>query len=207
MVSQITLAILGLASTAVATYSPLQLRNLHNLRQEHVVVEVRQVSSAEPEIPTITQSPECFSALAPLGSDLPSVPLELLSYMESFAATADVSNPTILCEATQVPQSLSSLYSSYDQAASSWLSKHSSDLQVAVTKCGGSDAQVSEAVASISAFIGDGCGASSSGASSSAASAGSAGSTTASQGLAARPTGMVAGAMAAAGALGVAVLL
>ncbi|KAF3066527.1 hypothetical protein GL218_09039 [Daldinia childiae] len=191
MVSQVTLAILGLASTAVATYSPLQLRNLHNLRQEHVVVEVRQVSSEEPELPTITQSPECASALEPLGSDVPDVPPELLSYMESFAATADTSNPTILCEATQVPQSLSSQYSSYDQAASSWLSKHSSDLQAAATKCGGSDAQVSEAVASISAFLGDTCGA----------------STTASPGLAARPTGMVAGAMAAAGALGVAILL
>ncbi|KAI2776175.1 hypothetical protein F4815DRAFT_364298 [Daldinia loculata] len=205
MVSQVTLAILGLASTAVATYSPLQLRNLHNLRQEHVVVEVRQATSDEPELPTITQSPECVSALAPLGSDVPDVPPELLSYMESFAATADTSNPTILCEATQVPQSLSSQYSSYDQAASSWLSKHSSDLQAAATKCGGSDAQVSQAVASISAFLGDGCGASSS--AGSAGSAGSVGSTTASPGLAARPTGLVAGAMAAAGALGVAVLL
>ncbi|KAI0135015.1 hypothetical protein F4814DRAFT_6820 [Daldinia grandis] len=199
MVSQITLAFLGLASTAVATYNPLQLRNLHNLRQEHVVVEVRQATSGEPELPTITQSPECVSALEPLGSDVPDVPAELLSYMASFAATADTSNPTILCEATQVPQSLSSQYSSYDQAASSWLSKHSSDLEAAATKCGGGDAQVSEAIASISAFLGDSCGASSG--------AGNAGPTTASPGLAARPTGMVAGAMAAAGALGVAVLL
>ncbi|KAI0854173.1 hypothetical protein F5Y00DRAFT_256671 [Daldinia vernicosa] len=203
MVSQLTLAFLGLASTAAATYSPLQLRNLHNLRQERIVVEVRQATSEGPELPTITQSPECISALAPLGSDVPDVPSELLSYMESFAATADTSNPTVLCEATQVPQSLSSQYSSYDQAASSWLSKHSSDLQVAATKCGDSDVQVSQAVASISAFLGEGCGA----AASSAGDASSAISTTVSPGLAARPTGMVAGAMAAAGALGVAVLL
>ncbi|KAI1801850.1 hypothetical protein F4811DRAFT_532599 [Daldinia bambusicola] len=200
MVSQATLAFLGLASTAAAAFSPLQLRNLNDLRYERVVVEVRQASS---ELPTITQSPECESALQPLGSDVPSVAPELLEYMESFMATADTNNPTVLCEATQVPQSLSSQYSSYDQAASSWLSKHSSDLEAAATKCNnGEDASVTEAIESIKQFLADDCGATGA-----TGSSGAAASSTVSPALAARPTGMVAGAFAAAGALGVAALL
>ncbi|KAI1466932.1 uncharacterized protein F4812DRAFT_433250 [Daldinia caldariorum] len=202
MVSQATLAFLGLASTAVATLSPLQLRNLNDLRYERVVVEVRQVSSSFSELPTATQNPECESALQPLGSDVPTVAPELLAYLESFVATADTNNPTILCEATKVPQSLSSQYSSYDQAASSWLSKHSSDLEVIATKCkNDEDASVTEAIESIKGFLADNCGATS------GAASGAAVSSTVSPALAARPTGMVAGAVAAAGALGVAVLL
>ncbi|KAI8958935.1 hypothetical protein F5Y11DRAFT_334619 [Daldinia sp. FL1419] len=205
MVSQVTLAFLGLASTVAATYSPNQLRNYHNLRQERHVVEVRQVESesGSAAIPTITQSPECISALAPLGSDVPDIDSDLLEYMASFAATADTANPTVLCGATSVPQSLSSQYSSYDKAASSWLSAHSKDLEAAATACSDSDPEVSQAVASISAFLGDSCGATTTG----AGKDGAAAETTASPGLAARPTGLVAGAMAAAGALGVAVLL
>ncbi|OTB14156.1 hypothetical protein K445DRAFT_319343 [Daldinia sp. EC12] len=198
MVSQVTLALLGLASTAAATFNPLQLKSLNGLRAERVVVEVRQVSSSQgtptfSELPTLTPNAECESALEPLGADVPTPAPALFDYMESFMSTADISDPTVLCDAaSQVPQSLSSQYSEFDQAASTWLSKHSSELEVAATKCSSDDASVNQAVESIKYFLNDGCGAA---------------STTATPGLAARPTGMVAGAVAAAGALGVAALL
>ncbi|KAI0833960.1 hypothetical protein F5Y06DRAFT_290164 [Hypoxylon sp. FL0890] len=187
-----TVAILGLASSALATYPPQALKNLRDLRVEHVVVEVRQAQSSD--TPTVTETGlagECLSSASALTTDAPTPAAALESYFEGFVATANLSNPSILCQLTQsVPQSLSADYSSFDQQASSWFSKHSSEINALTSKCvSGDAASVSQALSTLEAYLGNQC------------------SSTPSRGIAARPTGMVAGAVAAAGVLGVAAML
>ncbi|KAI0377995.1 hypothetical protein F5Y04DRAFT_262736 [Hypomontagnella monticulosa] len=221
MVSQVTLALLGLASTAVATYSPEGLKKLHNLRAEHVVVEVRQAQSSDDLLlPTSTAPLECTTSLVSIITDVPTPPANVESYLSQFGATADLTNPAVLCEVTKVPASISADYSSYDQAASSWFNKHSSEIDALASKCAGDEyvASVEQAMSALNIYIGNGCSgtlgapgatttsAGGSGDASGGAS-GNAQSTSPSTALAARPTGMVAGAVAAAGVLGAAVLL
>ncbi|KAI1409043.1 hypothetical protein F5Y13DRAFT_171049 [Hypoxylon sp. FL1857] len=187
-----TVAILGLASGALATYSPQALKQLRDLRQEHVVVEVRQAQSSGATVTETGLSGECTSSAFSLITAAPTPPPALESYFDSFLSTADLTNPSILCQASQdVPQSLSADFSSYDQQASSWLNAHTSQINDLASKCAGdSNAPVvSSAVSVLEAYISNGC------------------HGTGSPGLAARPTGMVAGAVAAAGMLGVAVML
>ncbi|KAI0148228.1 hypothetical protein F4776DRAFT_305735 [Hypoxylon sp. NC0597] len=192
-----TIAILGLASSALATYPPQALKHVRDLNKVqgrgHVVVEVRQAQSSGTDIITQTGvSGECTSSALAIISDAPTPSSALETYFESFVSTADLSNPSILCQVTQgIPQSLSAEYSSFDQQASSWFSKHSSEINDLATKCVDNEdaASVSQVVSALEAYLGNGC------------------SGTASPGLAARPTGMIAGAVAAAGVLGAAVML
>ncbi|KAI1134454.1 hypothetical protein F5Y05DRAFT_417095 [Hypoxylon sp. FL0543] len=192
-----TIAVLGLASSALATYPPQALKQLRDLRAEHVVVEVRQAQSSS--TPTITETGvagECMSSASAIITDAPTPASGLLSYFQTFASTADLSNPSLFCQVTQnVPQSLSANYSSFDQQASSWFSKHSSDIAGLASKCGDNEdaASVSQVVSALDVYVANGCSSSS--------------SSSVSHGLAARPTGMVAGAMAAAGVMGVAAVL
>ncbi|OTA97479.1 hypothetical protein M434DRAFT_391940 [Hypoxylon sp. CO27-5] len=191
-----TVAILGLASSALATYPPEALKRVRDLNngQGHVVVEVRQAQSSGTET-IITQTGvagECTSSALSIITDAPTPSSALEAYFESFVSTADLANPSILCQVTQsIPQSLSAEYSAFDQQASSWFSKHSSEINALATKCVDNEeaATVSQAVAALEAYIGNGC------------------SGTPSPGLAARPTGLIAGAVAAAGVLGAAVML
>ncbi|KAI1383598.1 uncharacterized protein F4822DRAFT_421102 [Hypoxylon trugodes] len=193
MLSQ-TVVALFLASTAAATYSPQALKGLRDLRQEHVIVEVRQVesdsssNSADATITDVAAATSCWASLEGLLTDAPTPASDLNSYFDEFMSTADTNNPSILCQATtSLPQSLSAEYSSFDQQASSWFSKHTSDLQAIASKCAGGNSDA--VISSLQAYAGQGCG----------------GST--SSGLGAHPTGMVIGAVAAAGVWGVAAAL
>ncbi|KAI1456617.1 hypothetical protein F4805DRAFT_431856 [Annulohypoxylon moriforme] len=191
MVSRNIIAFLGLASTALATFGPEALGDLSDLRVERVVVEVRQAQSSTT---TDSLSSECVSIGDAVLTDVPSAPASLTSYFASYRATADKSDfMSYICGIrVDVPATLTSAYSSYDQAASSWFNKHKSDFSVIASKCvNNDDASTIEAV--VSAFE--------------ASVSGCAGATTPSKGWAARPTGVVAGAVAAAGVLGAAAVL
>ncbi|KAI1103912.1 hypothetical protein F4804DRAFT_308874 [Jackrogersella minutella] len=189
MVSQNLFIVLGLVSAAVATYSPQALKNLRDLHTEHIVVEVREALPQATSTGDSDSNSQCTSSALAIITDAPAPPAGLESYFESFVSTADLTNPSILCQITQgVPSSLSADYSSYDQQASSWFDKHSSDIQALASKCVDSEdaASVSQVVSALEAYAGNGC------------------SGSVSHGLAARPTGMIAGAVAAAGVWGIA---
>ncbi|KAI1205891.1 uncharacterized protein F4807DRAFT_464353 [Annulohypoxylon truncatum] len=190
MVSQNLIAFLGLASTALATYSPQALKNLRDLRAEHVVVEVREAQSSSSDSALASS---CSSSAEAIITDAPQPPASLESFFASFAATADLTNPSVLCQITAaVPSSLTAAYSSYDQQASSWFSAHSSDIDALVSKCVGEDgaASISQALSALDVYAAGSC------------------TGSVSKGLAARPTGVVAGAaVAAAGVLGAAAVL
>ncbi|KAI2619245.1 hypothetical protein GGR54DRAFT_135689 [Hypoxylon sp. NC1633] len=221
MLSQTALALLGLASTAVATYSPRALKNVHDLRAEHVVVEVRQaLESSTPTSTSSADSLECTTSALSLITDAPTPDAKLMSYFMNFATTANLENSSVLCQITQVPQSISADYSSYDQAVSSWVNKHSSDFVALASKCGGGEqaASVSQVVSALNDYVAAGCSSSAGGSSPTQSAAGQSGSGqsaagqsssthSVSSGLAARPTGIVAGAVAAAGVLGFAAAL
>ncbi|KAI1397375.1 hypothetical protein F4819DRAFT_86386 [Hypoxylon fuscum] len=209
MLSQTALTFLGLASTALATYSPEALKSLRDLSQGDVVrVEVRQAQSTATTTET-AGSLECTASALSIITDAPTPPSNLVSYFESFVSTADLSNPSVLCQITQnIPQSVSSDYSSYDQQASSWFSKHSSEIQDLASKCGDNEnaASVSQVVSALDAYAGASCTSSLGSLGASATGAANGGSSV-STALAARPTGIIAGAVAAAGFLGAAVAL
>ncbi|XDG09970.1 hypothetical protein ABKA04_009585 [Annulohypoxylon sp. FPYF3050] len=189
MVSKNVVAILGLASTALATYSPEALKSLRNLRMEHVVVEVREAQSSSSDDDV---SSSCLSSAEAIITDAPMPNDNLISFFMSFANTADFSNPSALCQLTAaVPSSLSADYSSYDQQASSWLSAKSSSITALASQCADSEgaASISQVVSALEIYVAEGC------------------TSSVSKGLAARPTGLVAGAVAAAGVLGAAAVL
>ncbi|KAI4858827.1 hypothetical protein F4820DRAFT_200545 [Hypoxylon rubiginosum] len=182
MRSHTALALLGLASTALATFSPQALNSLRGLRREHVVVEVREVAAREPQA-TPDDATACASSALALLTDVPLPESDLLSYLMTATATD-------ACQASRdVPQSLSSAFSSYDAEASSWLSAHSGAVQQFATACQ-DDAEAATVNSIVSAFASN-----------------TAAGCSVSTGLAARPTGVVAGVVAAAGLLGAAVAL
>ncbi|KAI0889607.1 uncharacterized protein GGS22DRAFT_148716 [Annulohypoxylon maeteangense] len=189
MVSQNVVALLGLASTAAATYRPQALGSLNNLRAERIVIEVREAQTSSP---SNALSSACASSADALITDVPIPPSSLESYFASFARTANFSDDvSYLCSITaSVPASLTAAYSSYDQQASSWFVKHSSDLTAIVSQCGTQEDvnSIAQVVTALDIYLASGCG-------------------TRSTGLAARPTGAIAGAVAAAGVLGAAVVL
>ncbi|KAH9990387.1 hypothetical protein F4779DRAFT_258110 [Xylariaceae sp. FL0662B] len=211
-----TTLVLGLASAALATYSPQHLQNLRDLHVERDVVEVRQATPSPTASGTGGSGIGCqLSAVSLLGS-VPTPTGALQSYLQSAATvsgSAAVTNPTALCQVTaSLPQSLSADYSSYDSAASSWYSQHVSDLSALASSCSNDlpvdpktiSAILSYAtasnpcsgVATASPTSGDG-----------ASDAASSSTSSISVGGAARPTGIVAGAVAAAGFLGAAAML
>ncbi|KAI1775667.1 hypothetical protein F4818DRAFT_384712 [Hypoxylon cercidicola] len=199
MRSYTSIALLGLASTTLATFSPQALKNIRDLTREHVVVEVREVVARSPQ--DQADATACASSALALLTD---IPLPSDTGLVSFLATATETDECKL--SSDVPQSLLSAFNSYDQAASSWLSAHSSEIQVFATACQ-DDADVASVNSVISGFASNTAGCSPSTASvASTASAASVASTT-SSGLAARPTGVLAGVVAAAGLLGAAVAL
>ncbi|KAI1445290.1 hypothetical protein F5Y02DRAFT_386644 [Annulohypoxylon stygium] len=193
MVSKNIVATLGLASTALATYSPEALKSLRNLRMEHVVVEVREAQSSSSSSSSDDDvSSACLSSAEAIITDAPTPNDNLISFFMSFANTADFSNPSALCQLTAaVPSSLSADYSSYDQQASSWLSAKSSSITALASQCADSEgaASISQVVSALEIYVAEGC------------------TSSVSKGLAARPTGLVAGAVAAAGVLGAAAVL
>ncbi|KAL7629669.1 hypothetical protein AAE478_001192 [Parahypoxylon ruwenzoriense] len=209
MLSQTTLALLGLASTAAAALSPDAIRNLHNLRAEKVVVEVRQAqTSSAATISGVADGLECTASILSLVTGAPQPPDDLLSFYATAATTIDPSDTSAMCAMTSsMPQSLASVFSSYENAGSSWFSEHSSEIQAIISKCGDND-NVSYLEQAASDFeAGNGCGAASATTTSSSDASGSNGGSSVSQGGVARPTGAVAAAVAAAAFLGAAVML
>lgn len=144
MYSSSLLTVGALASTAAATYDPRVLARMGGSHLEHdeVNVAARQDDALG----------DCTVGAFSLFNSVPTPTGELLSYLAEFQATADLSDPTALCEVTAVPTSLSSAYSSYDQAASSWVSEHADDISSVVEVCASvSDATISSIVEMITA--------------------------------------------------------
>ncbi|KAI1089076.1 hypothetical protein F5B19DRAFT_468662 [Rostrohypoxylon terebratum] len=209
MVSKNIVAVLGLTSTALATYSPEALKNLRDLRAEHVVVEVReaQPSSSSSSSNADSVSSACSSSAEAIITDAPTPPANLETFFMSFVETVDFEDSSVLCQLTAaVPSSLSVAYSSYDQQASSWLSAKSGSISALASQCADSEgaASIAQVVTALEVYVAAGC----TGAASSGTSSGAGASTSSvSKALAARPTGIFAGAVAAAGVLGAAAML
>ncbi|KAK9420787.1 hypothetical protein SUNI508_00878 [Seiridium unicorne] len=197
----LVVAVAGLTSTAVATYHPEALRGLQNIKPG---VAVRQ------------EGVKCTASLVSLAASVPTPSPELSSALQQYVSTAAVTNPTAVCAVTTAfPSSLSSQYSSYDSAVSSWYNKESSDIDALISSCSTeSNVQTIASVVSLfSAYDSVCASATSSGASSSTGSAtaptgsGATSSTSSSTAGAPKQTGMVAGAMAAAGFIGAVAML
>ncbi|CAJ2501409.1 Uu.00g042620.m01.CDS01 [Anthostomella pinea] len=233
MYAQAALAVLGLASTAAATYHPSQLNSLRDLNNKNGLA-ARQDDSDSSSSATGDDgiSDACTTSAYMVLASIPTPTGDLSAYLSSFVATADLSDVTdaasVLCDVTAgMPTSLSSAYSSYDMAASSWYSSNSADIQSLISSCAGDmGAELTMAVSAVESYTSSGCSGSvaamtsgltsSSTGSSKTSGSGSTGGATATSsgastsvetGAASRPTGLIAGAVAAAGFLGAAVML
>ncbi|KAH8196069.1 hypothetical protein TruAng_009755 [Truncatella angustata] len=99
------IALCGLMSSALATYHPQALRGPHDIITEPGLVD-RQTNAAG-----------CIAFAVSLATSILSAIGELSGAIASIVATADLSNPTSICDATTaIPASLSSDYSSYESA-------------------------------------------------------------------------------------------
>lgn len=235
----------ALAGITAATYNPHQLNGVRSLQERGGGVEGglprRQDDSSNSAL-------ECQASVFAILSDLPTPTPPLVSYLASFAATANPTDPAALCAVTSaLPTSLTSAYSSYDRAASSWYSGHSAEVAQLASDCAGAGAggaqALTEAITALETYTAGGCtgtlpteaagltsliplvnatatngtgagagagaGTTATPTGPSASGTGSQGGNTSSiaQGAAARPTGVVAGAMAAAGLLGAVAML
>lgn len=214
----------ALAGTAAAIYSPQQLNRVRSLDQG--VPQRRQDDSSNSAF-------ACQASAFSILGDIPTPTPPLLSYLLSFAATANPTDPAALCAATSaLPTSLASAYSSYDEAASSWYVGHSGDIAQLASDCAsdGVAQSLTQAITALESYTAGDCtgtapteaagltslipmiNATATGATAtttgSSSGAGSQGGGSASemssvpQAGAARPTGVIAGAMAAAGFIG-----
>ena len=115
-----------LAGSAAATMSPRQLGRMQGLGAG---LEARQ-DSADREA--------CQESYSSIAVALPSPAGDLGEYLTSFYATADPTDPAALCQITSdMPESLSSAYASYDSAASSWIDEYVSVAGELASSCGG----------------------------------------------------------------------
>ncbi|KAI1870980.1 hypothetical protein JX265_006020 [Neoarthrinium moseri] len=196
----ILVALVGFASTASAAYDPRALNGIQNLKPG---VAVRQEGTA------------CTASALSIAASIPTPTGELLSLLSSYAATADVTNPTQACEITAaIPSSLSSQYSSYDSAVSSWYDGESSNIADLISKCSSDPlAQtISSAIGDLNAYTASGCsGLTATGTQSVQSETGSASSvpstTTPATAGVPKPTAAIAGAAAAAGFIGAVAML
>ncbi|KAI1639918.1 hypothetical protein F4809DRAFT_655055 [Biscogniauxia mediterranea] len=164
---QLAVTLLGLASTAVATYSPEQLNNLRAVHDRlastttdtttttttaAVVVQApRQVSYA-------TLGPACASSALAIVDAMPYATGALALFLDSFDAAAD--DPTNLCAVTAaLPASLRAPYTALDRQASAWYAAHSAGIQRLLTSCGSGalGAQLTRAVAALQSYTAAGC--------------------------------------------------
>ncbi len=211
--------VVALAGTAAATYSPHQLNGVRNL-------QAGDIAARQGPIEGHNSSTECRESVFSIMNDIPTPTSDLVNYLQTFIATAHPTDPAALCAVTSsLPTSIASAYSSYDQAASSWYSEHSSEIAQLASSCGrdGSAQFLTEAITALESYTAAGCTgspptavanitsliptslATATGASNATISqTGSSSSQTlsTSQAAAAKPTGMVAGVMAAAGFIG-----
>ncbi|RYP03984.1 hypothetical protein DL764_004755 [Monosporascus ibericus] len=141
-------ALLLLAAGTAAAYRPDQLNGVRNLQQPGV--QARQTGSID----------ECTSSAFAIISSAPTANSDLVDYLETFAVTADLADPTVFCEITSaLPTSLSSAYFSYDEAVSSWYSGQSSNIVEFVSNCAGEDmaTSVTEIVSIFESYTADDC--------------------------------------------------
>ncbi|KAI5921704.1 hypothetical protein F4810DRAFT_677441 [Camillea tinctor] len=157
MYIQATLAILGLASTAVATFSPEQLNNLRAAHDKLVptsTVQPRQVSYA-------TLPPACTTSALSIVNSMPYATGDLARYLDSFDATvANPANPTNFCAVTAaLPATLQGPYSAFDQQASTWYSSNSAQIQSLLTSCGNGELamHLTEMVSALESYTAAGC--------------------------------------------------
>ncbi|KAI0021068.1 hypothetical protein F4780DRAFT_313787 [Xylariomycetidae sp. FL0641] len=242
------LAILGLASSAVASSSPAQLNSLRSLHADNALAardgDMDDGSGADMDDGSDMDDGdddsgmgECQdSALSLLGS-VPTPSGQLLSYIESYAATATLDlaagDPAALCTASAaaIPPSLSSAYAAYETQAESWFAANADALTSLVSVCstGAMGAQIS-AASSAYASAASACLSATATATATASGSGSGGAkptststagagasqtsggagsdvTQVPEGAATRPAGLYAAVAAAAGVLGAAILL
>ena len=122
----------ALAGSAVATYTPQQLNRVRDLEAD---LEARQDD---------TDFQACQDSLSSVAGALPTPTGDLGSYLDNFYATANPTDPAVFCELTSsMPSNLRSEYTSYDQAASSWIDEYVSVMGEVVDTCGGEDAAAS----------------------------------------------------------------
>ncbi|KAI5861669.1 hypothetical protein GGS23DRAFT_598442 [Durotheca rogersii] len=210
MLSQNTIALLGLASTAAAALNPRGVRSLRDLRAEPYVVEVRQAEDSP--LSLLAGQGECVSSYFSLATSVPQPPDDLLSFLEAEAYTIEPTDTAALCALTSaLPASLSSAVSSYERAGSSWLSQHSSEVFDLASRC--ADDQAASSISDafdLALQTLDPCGSSTPATPTGAAENNNndaAPANSVSTGGVAHPTGVIAGAMAAAGLLGAAIML
>ncbi|KAK7752769.1 hypothetical protein SLS62_005321 [Diatrype stigma] len=251
MYYQSALLAAALTGMTAATYNAHQLNGVRSLqagaeggnslpRRQDAYASVSDSDSA-----SASSALACQESVFAILGDLPTPTPALVSYLLSFAATADPTDPAALCAVTSaLPTSLASAYSSYDQAASSWYSGHSAEMAQLASDCAGDVAgaggaqALTQAITALESYTAGDCtgtlptgaagltsmipllnatatatATNGSGVGVTAAPTGGAtppASGTGSsivQGAAARPTGVIAGAMAAAGLLGVVAML
>ena len=124
--------LLALAGSVVATYTPQQLNRVRDLEAG---IEARQDAD---------DFQECQDSLSSVAGALPTPTGDLGSYLNDFYATANPTDPAVFCEITSsMPSSLRSEYTSYDEAASSWIDEYVSVMGELVSTCGGEDAAAS----------------------------------------------------------------
>ncbi|KAI0600128.1 hypothetical protein F4775DRAFT_590849 [Biscogniauxia sp. FL1348] len=154
------IALLGLASTAVATYSPSQLNRLRAVHSGLApsTVQARQAVSYA------TLAPACTSSALAIVDGMPYATGALAQFLDSFDATAaadaDAANPTNLCAVTAaLPASLRGPYSAYDQQASAWYAANSGGIQALLTSCGNGalGVQLTQAVSALQSYTAVGC--------------------------------------------------
>ncbi|KAK7946159.1 uncharacterized protein PG986_010480 [Apiospora aurea] len=212
-------AVAGLASTVGATYNHAAANQLRDLTQPAHVV---------PRQPAQSGSSDCVESAMKLFTELPQPTGALLSYYES--ATADITATAVPTDLGQVcamaateslPSSLSAPLSSYESTLVGWYSSHTSDIAQLMSVCSAEPivssaeqllAQITKEPA-CSSLLASATGAlatptaSGSGSGSSAGAGGAAQTSSPSQAAAPKATGLVAGAVAAAGFLGAVAML
>ncbi|KAI1338600.1 hypothetical protein F5Y15DRAFT_122330 [Xylariaceae sp. FL0016] len=229
MHQQIAITLFGLASTAVAIYSPEQLNSLRALNSHNIAVRQDQ-DDTDNDGDDAIETGACISSAQSIIAEVPSVTGALSTYLDNYYSTAVITETAVLCTQTpDVPSSLSSSYSSYDQAASSWYADNSDDIEELATVCATETGElatqltialdyltaVSAMCASFSATatptssMGSSKTSSESEATATSTDSGSdaTSSSTPDTAAAVRPTGVIVGAVAAAGILGAAIAL
>ena len=139
----------ALAGSAVASYTPQQLQRARDLEAG---LQARQ---------DVEDFEGCQLSLGSVAAALPTPTGELGSYLTSFYATADPTDPAVFCEITSaMPADLSSAYESYDRAASSWISEYVDVAERLSSVCGGEDTAASaldELVSIIESYTAEDC--------------------------------------------------
>ncbi|KAI0130506.1 hypothetical protein BJ170DRAFT_316981 [Xylariales sp. AK1849] len=202
MTKSLLAGLAGLASTAAA-FEPRALGSLQDIKPG---VAIRQEGAS------------CTVSAASILSSVPTPSADLSSYIVSYAATA--TDVTQACAVTSnLPSSLQSAFSSYDSQVSSWYSAEKSDIDALVSSCSTDPlAQTISSVTSLlNVYTASGCDAltgattgttkpTTTGTTKSTTTGGIAASTSPSS-AGAKPTGVYAGAAAAAGFLGAVALM